>query len=50
MKASAASVSTGPISFLNLAAVLILLLVALSLLFLITGPSYQHPETDIVGP
>ncbi len=50
MDASALETSTRSVSFLRFAAVLALVLFALSLPFLITGPGYQHPETDIVGP
>ena len=38
------------IGFILLAAVLALILVALSLSFLVAGPSYPHPDLDIVGP
>jgi hypothetical protein len=50
MKASAISTSTRSVSFLHLAAVLALVLFVLTLPFLITGPAYQHPDMDIVGP
>ncbi len=50
MKASAIGIPTSSVGPVRLAAVLAVVLFALSLPFLITGPAYQRSDADIVGP
>jgi len=50
MKASALPIPTNSVGLVRLAAVLALVLFALSLPFLLTGPAYQRPDANIVGP
>jgi hypothetical protein len=50
MDAAVIPSSKSSIGFIRLAAVLALMLAALSLSFSVAGPSYPHPELDIVGP